>query len=119
MGDDRTMKTPGTDRWRYRREPRPFHPDDVGYHALAAGIVLQAVEDWKEAKKKLKKLSKIFVILDLPPAQRKLVLQFFINFTLSSNQFLFFIIKLFHYIIEIIRYFINRQYYFTFTIYTI
>ena len=53
------MKTPGTDRWRYRREPRPFHPDDVGYHALAAGIVLQAVEDWKEAKRKLKAAEKI------------------------------------------------------------
>ena len=48
------MKTPTTDRWRYRREPRPFHPDEVGLNALAAGIVQQAVEDYREAEKKLK-----------------------------------------------------------------
>ena len=48
------MKTPTTDRWRYRREPRPFHPEDVGLQALAAGIVIQAVEDYRQAEKKLK-----------------------------------------------------------------
>ena len=48
------MKTPTTDRWRYRREPRPFHPDEVGLNALAAGIVQQAVEDYRDAEKKLK-----------------------------------------------------------------
>lgn len=48
------MKTPMTDRWRYRREPRPFHPDEVGLNALAAGIVQQAVEDYRDAEKKLK-----------------------------------------------------------------
>lgn len=33
---------------------RVAQPDYPGYNALAAAIVLQAVEDWKEAKKKLK-----------------------------------------------------------------
>ena len=48
------MKTPGTDTWRYRREPRPYHPDEVGLNALAAAIVQQAVEDYRDAEKKLK-----------------------------------------------------------------
>jgi hypothetical protein len=48
------MKTPTTDRWRYRREPRPVHPDEVGLNALAAGIVKQAVDDYREADKCLK-----------------------------------------------------------------
>lgn len=56
------MKTQTTDRWRYRREPRPFHPDDVGLNALAAGIVMQAVEDYREAEKKLK---------NVPPFERE------------------------------------------------
>ena len=56
------MKTPTTDRWRYRREPRPFHPDEVGLNALAAGIVQQAVEDYREAEKKLK---------NVPPFERE------------------------------------------------
>jgi len=48
------MKTPTTDRWRYRREPRPVHPDEVGLNALAAGIVQQAVDDYREAERRLK-----------------------------------------------------------------
>ena len=56
------MKTPTTDRWRYRREPRPFHPDDVGLNALAAGIVMQSVEDYRDAEKKLK---------NVPPFERE------------------------------------------------
>jgi hypothetical protein len=56
------MKTPTTDRWRYRREPRPVHPDEVGLNALAAGIVMQAVEDYREAEKKLK---------NVPPFERE------------------------------------------------
>ena len=56
------MKTPTTDRWRYRREPRPFHPDDVGLNALAAWIVQQAVEDYRDAEKKLK---------NVPPFERE------------------------------------------------
>lgn len=48
------MKTPMTDRWRYRREPRPFHPDEVGLYALAAAIVKQAVDDYREAERRLK-----------------------------------------------------------------
>ncbi len=32
---------------------RPVQHECTGYEALAAAIVLQAVEDWKEAKKKL------------------------------------------------------------------
>lgn len=51
---DTNMRTPSTDRWRYRRQPRPVDPEDVGYYALAAGIVMQAVEDYKDADKKLK-----------------------------------------------------------------
>lgn len=46
------MRTPTTDRWRYRREPRPYHPEDVGFSALAAGIVAQAVEDYRYAARK-------------------------------------------------------------------
>lgn len=56
------MKTPTTDRWRYRREPRPVHPDEVGLNALAAGIVQQAVEDYREAEQKLK---------NVPPFERE------------------------------------------------
>ena len=48
------MKTPTSDRWKYRRAPRPAHPDDVGLYALAAGIVQQAVEDYREAERRLK-----------------------------------------------------------------
>ena len=52
------MKTQGTDTWKYRKQPRtesrPFHPEDVGYGALAAAIVKQAVEDYRYADKKLK-----------------------------------------------------------------
>ena len=38
---------------------RAVLPDYTGYNALAAGIIMQAVEDWKEAKKKLKAAEKI------------------------------------------------------------
>ena len=48
------MKTPTSDRWRYRREPRPVHPDEVGLNALAAAIVKQAVDDYREAERRLK-----------------------------------------------------------------
>jgi hypothetical protein len=30
------------------------HPDDVGLYALAAGIVQQAIEDYREAEKRMK-----------------------------------------------------------------
>ena len=53
------MVTPKTNEWRYRRQPRPAHPEEVGYHALAAGIVLQAVEDYKDACEKLKLADRI------------------------------------------------------------
>lgn len=53
------MQTPTTNKCRYRREPRPFHQEDVGYHALAAAIVKQAVEDYKNAEEKLKQADKI------------------------------------------------------------
>ena len=53
------MRTPATNRWRYRREPRPVHPDDVGYSALAAVIVMQAVEDYRNASKKIRNAQKI------------------------------------------------------------
>ena len=54
------MKTPGTDKWKYRKraDSRPFHPEDVGYHALAAAIVKQAVDDYQCADRYLgKKIS--------------------------------------------------------------
>ena len=41
-----TMKTPTTDRWKYRKNQRTqtYHQEDeVGYPALAAAIVRQAV----------------------------------------------------------------------------
>ena len=49
----KTMKTPTTDRWKYRRNrQRTNHQsDDVGWYALAAAVVRQAVEDWKDADK--------------------------------------------------------------------
>ena len=42
------MKTPTTDRWKYRRQTNA-HPvtEDAGYPALAAAIVRQAVEDYR------------------------------------------------------------------------
>lgn len=45
------MKTPMTDRWRYRRRVSDnyHHEDEVGYSALAAAIVKQAVEDYRYA----------------------------------------------------------------------
>ena len=44
------MKTPNTDRWRYRRTPYADHRDDgTGYYALAAAIVKQAVDDYRAA----------------------------------------------------------------------
>ena len=45
------MKTPTTDRWKYRRNQcKPRHQEhEVGWYALAAAVVRQAVEDWKDA----------------------------------------------------------------------
>ena len=50
------MKTASTDKWKYRKrtESRPCHPEDVGWYALAAGIVQQAVEDYRAANKRIK-----------------------------------------------------------------
>ena len=46
------MKTPTTDRWKYRRKPyESQREEDSGWYALAAAIVRQAVEDWKDADK--------------------------------------------------------------------
>lgn len=51
------MKTPTTDRWKYRRRvgEKYHHEDEVGYHALAAAIVKQAVEDYRCADRYLEK----------------------------------------------------------------
>lgn len=45
------MKTSTTDRWRYRRTPNAkYHQEeDVGWYALAAAIVKQAVDDYRYA----------------------------------------------------------------------
>ena len=50
------MKTSTTDRWRYRRTPNAkyHHEEDVGLYALAAAIVKQAVDDYREAERRLK-----------------------------------------------------------------
>ena len=50
------MKTSTTDRWRYRRTPsaKYHHEEDVGWYALAAAIVKQAVDDYREAERRLK-----------------------------------------------------------------
>lgn len=60
------MRTPSTNRWRYRKTPTTNHTaneENVGYYALAAAIVKQAVEDYKyvdacqNGKKKVQALS--------------------------------------------------------------
>ena len=44
------MKTPTTDRWRYRKSKTPYHgEEEVGYEALAMAIIKQAVMDWRFA----------------------------------------------------------------------
>ena len=50
------MKTCTTDRWRYRRTPSAKYKqeEDVGYYALAAAIVKQAIDDYKYADRYLK-----------------------------------------------------------------
>ena len=55
------MKTPMTDKWRYRRRTNEsyHHEDEVGFHALAAAIVKQAVEDYRYADRYLKGEKKI------------------------------------------------------------
>ena len=45
------MKTPTTDRWRYRKSKTPYHgEEEVGYEALAMAIIKQAVMDWRFAE---------------------------------------------------------------------
>lgn len=58
------MKTPGTDRYKYRKEPGKNRNTnyETGIDALAAAIVQQAVEDYREAEKRLK---------DVPPFERE------------------------------------------------
>ena len=49
------MKTQQTDRWRWTRKPMPKQPaEGVGWYALAAAIVKQAVDDYKYADAYLK-----------------------------------------------------------------
>lgn len=52
------MRTPTTDRYKYRRTPVKNRNTntDVGIYALAAAIVQQAVEDYRDANKKLKNI---------------------------------------------------------------
>jgi hypothetical protein len=55
------MKTSTTDRWRYRRTPNAkyHHEEDVGWYALAAAIVKQAVDDYRFADAYLKGENKV------------------------------------------------------------
>ena len=55
------MKTASTDKWRYRRTPNAkyHHEEDVGYYALAAAIVKQAVDDYRYADSVLKGLKAV------------------------------------------------------------
>ena len=54
------MKTRTTDHWRYRKQAgvNNHGEQDVGYPALAAAIVRQAVDDWREADRLEKGLVK-------------------------------------------------------------
>lgn len=47
-----TMKTMATDRWRYRKTPQMHNhnEDEVGYHALVAAIIRQAILDYQYAE---------------------------------------------------------------------
>lgn len=49
------MRTPTTDRYKYRRTPVKNRNTnyDTGYYALAAAIVKQAVEDYRDAERML------------------------------------------------------------------
>ena len=48
------MTTQTTNRWRFRKQSRPYGESaETGYHALAAAIVKQAVEDYRTAEKML------------------------------------------------------------------
>ena len=55
------MKTITSDRWRYRRRPNSnyHHDDEVGYFALAAAIVRQAVMDYQYADDILKGIKRV------------------------------------------------------------
>lgn len=50
------MKTASTDKWRHRKEPEKKHhvEGEVGYYALAAAIVRQAVDDYRFADRLIK-----------------------------------------------------------------
>ena len=51
------MRTPATDKWRYRRKPyAEQREEDTGWYALSFAIVRQAVDDWRDADKLLKGL---------------------------------------------------------------
>ena len=50
------MKTPSTDRYKYRKAPtknRNTHTD-VGFYALAAAIVKQAVDEYRDCERMIK-----------------------------------------------------------------
>lgn len=53
MKGNLAMKTATTDKWRYRKQAGATNhgEQDVGYPALAAAIVRQAVEDYRFANK--------------------------------------------------------------------
>ena len=74
------MKTPSTDRYKYRKAPtknRNTHTD-VGIYALAAAIVKQAVDDYRDCERMIKGDIKTSVITyGDPVCQQNEIVKFF------------------------------------------
>ena len=67
------MKTPSTDRYKYRKAPtknRNTHTD-VGFYALAAAIVKQAVDEYRDCERMIKGDIKTSVITYGDPVCRQ------------------------------------------------
>lgn len=73
------MKTATTDKWRYRRTPFAKQRDeDSGFYALAAAIVKQAVDDYREADRLLEgKIKYSGMGITAPERTKKEVIKFF------------------------------------------
>lgn len=74
------MKTPGTDRYKYRKEPGKNRNTnyETGIDALAAAIVKQAVEDYLDAERLLTgKIKHSSTGIVMPEKVQKEVVRFF------------------------------------------